>query len=115
MRDRCKIERPGDPVFDPVTGQYTSTATPIYTGPCRLKEAFTSEEAQAGEQQIRTRRYTVSLPWDKATTPVKVEDVVTLTASDDAWVTGVALYVISVEYGSDRSARRLVLEERSDG
>lgn len=112
MRDACEITRPGGRTFDPNTGQYTDDPpTVVYTGVCRFKPEFSGFESAAGEQEIQLRRYTVAIPWETPS-EVLVGDTVRATTSDDPWLTtDRTLQVVSIGYGTDRAARRLIAED----
>jgi hypothetical protein len=100
---------------------YTDTLATVYTGPCRLKRPTTEAgQAQVGEQAVRVRQYELHLPWDAVAVQVGTDpatvlenDVVTLTASDDAWAIGRPLTVLDAGLSGSTTARRLTVEARS--
>lgn len=110
--DTCTITR--------VTGRalngsnvYVDTLATIYTGRCRLKKSTTQPTgAVVGEQSVTVRLYDLDLPWD-APTAVHVNDVATVTASDDAWVIGVPLTVLDAGLSGSTTKRRLTVEART--
>lgn len=109
MVDTCTVTRPG--AFgapDESTGIPTRTTTSVYSGACRVKPEQPGEQS-AGEREVVTRRFVVSLPAD--TDGVAVGDVVTVTASVyDAGLVGASLVVVGVPVGSHLTARRLLAE-----
>ena len=80
MLDACTITRPGEPVTDPDTGDVTNTATPVYTGKCKVqsKDSATSNP-EAGEATFTVVSRQVHIPANAA--DVQDGDVVTITAS----------------------------------
>ena len=120
MRETITITRPGVPVFDWDTG--TETPGPVTTiyptagaGRARVKpEKSEGREAEAGEQLVVLRRFTVSLPWS-APMPVRPKpgDVGDVSTSPDARMVGLRLWVTGVEYSSTATAWRISMEDRS--
>lgn len=109
MVDTCTIVRPGSyGAPDESTGIPTRTTTSVYSGACRVKPEQAGEQ-NAGEREVVTRRFVVSLPAD--TDGVAVGDVVTVTASVyDVGLEGASLVVVGVPVGSHLTARRLLAE-----
>lgn len=115
MRDAVTIGRPsGPPVFDDTTGEYTPAATtPVYSGRADVKPRATAgSEIEAGERQLVLRDYDVALPWTAAVT-VEVDDLLTVTGSDDPTFVGRVLTVTAVEHGGRRTAHHLSAEDRA--
>lgn len=114
MLDGCEITRGGERTWDPETGAYTDLPPAVvYTGQCRVKPASVGDDADAGEQLVALRRYTVELPYD-APAPVEVGDVFTTTATSDPWLPGVPLTVVAVELGTSRTARWITVEDQRE-
>lgn len=112
MLDTCEITRQlGEPVFNPDTGRYdTPPPVGVYAGMCRVKPAYAASETQAGEQEIVLRRYTIVLPYGGD--PIAVDDTVTVTTSDDAWLVGRPLIVSAVELATAATARRITARDQ---
>lgn len=115
MLDTCTISRAGAETFDDATGTYSDTESTVYSGKCRLKPSVLSADrvAQAAERQIALWPFSVSLPVD--VTDVELDDVVTVTASQDPSLVGVRLRIRSVARGTYLTARRVDCEEVSSG
>lgn len=103
MLDTVTIERKTQGAFNPVTGQYGTTWTTIYTGPADVKPERMPRDVDAGQTATAVGRYDVKLPFATAAL-VKVEDRVTATASLDAHLVNRPLYVTAVGLGSRRTA-----------
>lgn len=84
LTDTCTIVRRAQGAFNSTTGQYASpTDATIYSGPCRV--APRSNEAGrivVGDEAVIDRSQWVFLPL--SATGVQVEDIVKVTASEDA-------------------------------
>lgn len=111
--DQGTITRPGTGAgtMDPVTGDYTPPAsTLIYTGRCRVRRPSTAQEQELvfGDLNTTVSRYTVDLPFDAP--PVDVNDVFTLTVTDDAEVLNVPMRVAAIVGKSVLMYRQLGLE-----
>jgi hypothetical protein len=99
---------------------YVDTVETVYTGPCRLKRPTTEPgQADVTDQAVTVRRYDLELPWDAVaaelgTDPARVlvNDVATLTASDDGWAIGVPLTVLDAGLTGTSTARHLTVEAR---
>ena len=93
MRDACRINSAGSRVLDRQTGQYVDTpGVLLYEGRCRVRRD--------------TVDYTVSIPAAEGV-GVTPGCVVTVTASADPYLVAHALTVLSVEGGTDTTARRI--------
>lgn len=118
MRDQIRLFRPGEPVFDRETGQEVPGPPLIlYEGRGRVRaQQATSEDVQAGEREVVTRRYVVSLPWSTALPAgqrVLPGDQVAVLQSQDVRLAGVTLWVVDVEMGDQATAWRITGEDRS--
>lgn len=109
FRSTCDITRAGEPVFDPVTGTYTTPTTAVASDVACLIRPEGATERDAGETQVTLNRFIGKLP---ANTTVEVGDVLTVTGSrhDDGLV-GRAMNVMDVQHDDFQIARRLILEE----
>lgn len=117
MRDTITITRPGSPVFDPTTGSETAAGVTVYTGPADVKAmTVAGGTAQAGEREITTRTYDIKLSFGtqpNGDTRFRLDDEVTVDASDDTSFVGLVLTVVDVQHGGRRTALHLVAEDRS--
>jgi hypothetical protein len=120
MVDQVTLQRPGADVYDADTGETTQGAgLTLYAGPARVKPAVSvSRDTQAGERQVVLRGYIVSLPW--ATVPAGVDrvvpgegDLIVIEQSADPRLSGMTLWVTSVEGSSTASAWRISAQDRS--
>lgn len=110
MTDACQVVRMGTtPTVNPTTGQETYPETVQYTGPCRVRPNLRDSDAEFGEQQVQVLSHLVSIPVSEA--DVVPDDVVHVTASDDASLVGKRLRVRAVARGTNITARRLACEE----
>jgi hypothetical protein len=80
MVDACTIERPGEPVTDPDTGNVTDSMTTVYTGKCKVasKDSSVATPDVAGASFVVVSRQ-VHIPVGAA--DVRNNDVITITAS----------------------------------
>ena len=111
MTDTGTITRPGADTFDASTGLITAGAsTTIYTGSMRVRPAAASGagETQFGEEQVTLSRYVVTVPYD--TTSVRIDDVVTVTDSDDADLIARTLRVAAIPLGTFMLDKRFACE-----
>ena len=112
MVDACTIGRPGsEDVTDPETGVVTEASTPVYVGKCELKEARTqvTNPLSAGHDfTVQGAQLKVPI----GTGPVKVNDVITMTAAkyNQANV-GKVFRVLEIPAQTIASALRLGVEE----
>ncbi|MFD5509022.1 DUF6093 family protein [Streptomyces sp. NPDC127051] len=117
QRETITLYRPGDDGFDWNTGTDTpAAATIIYSGPARVKPAAQSrgEEVDAGETNVTLLEYTVSLPWDTTVAHLPaVGDLMDVSASPDARMVGLRLWVTGLQYSSTATAWRITAEDRS--
>lgn len=119
MRETVAVYRPGEGVFDRDTGGVVEGPPEVefYTGKARVKgEATQGSEVRAGEHNVTLRSYIVSLPWG-AVLPAgerpRPGDVIDVTASPEARLVGLRLWVDEVTYGSTTTAWRIRAEDRS--
>jgi len=116
MVDTIRVERPGVPVLDRVTGQLTAPAALVLydDGPGRMKpQPSVGREVDAGEREIALREYLCSLPWDAAPTlPIERGDLAVVVDSPDAHMVGLRVTVMSVQYSATATAWRLGVEDR---
>lgn len=110
LPDTCTITRTdGEASFDPETDTWTPAPTDdVYTGACRVRPDRPTV-VDAGEQPVTLRTFTATLP--HSATGVQQDDTLTVTASTDAALVGVAFRVVDVRAGSWDIARRLTLEQ----
>lgn len=119
MRSRCRITRPGPArQFDPATGDYTDGSDLVmYEGPCHFKSwaGMGQRISNVAEREVVLSSYDVILPWTSGALEVDVSDTVTLTESQDEWVIGRPLPVVSVEFADDRTARHITVSDQDRG
>jgi hypothetical protein len=118
MLDTIRLARPGQPVYDPATGQTVQAdARVLYEGPARVKpQVAHTLGAEAGERLVTLRRYEVALPYSAvplAADRVLPGDQVQVTASPDPRLAGLTLWVTSEGGSATATAWRLVAEDRS--
>jgi hypothetical protein len=119
MRDTVSLYTQADDVFDRPTGNTTPGAqTTLYTGKARVKAiaASTGQETKAGERGLMLREYEVSLPWDTPLVPgsrVLPGTRIEVTASPDARMTGLILWVTGASFSDQSTAWRIRVEDRS--
>jgi hypothetical protein len=117
QREAITLYRPGSDGFD--WGSGTDTPAPplvIYTGPARVKPSAQSrgEEVNAGENPTTLREYTVSVPWATEVDNLPaVGDLIDVTASPDARMVGLRLWVTGIQFSSTATAWRITGEDRS--
>lgn len=109
MLDTVSIVRPGTPVFDPATGNNTTSSTQIYNGPMRCV-AWRGNEEHAAEAEVAVIRYRLALPADGSLPPLQRRDVATITASLDPALVGAVLVLTEPEIATTSSALRWVAE-----
>lgn len=113
MRDACTITRVSvDPAStDPDTGVQSPTTQAIYTGPCRVQlHPAVARIDNVGEASVWQLPVQLQLPM-ATSAGVAVEDTVTVTASVDADLVGRVFWVRALFHATDKTARRLGLEE----
>lgn len=117
QRETVTLYRPGEGEFNWSTGtDVPGDATEIYSGQARVKPAAQSrgEETNAGERNTTLREYTVSLPWSTVPGVAPLPgDVLDVSASPDARMVGLRLWVTGAQYSSTATAWRISAEDRS--
>jgi hypothetical protein len=120
MRDTVTMYRPGPDVFDRVTGNSVPGPPEVtfYSGRARVKpDQLADAEVQAGEREVTLRQYKVTLPFS-TDLPAPGErprpgDVLDVTASPDARLVGLRLWVTGAQYSGTSTAWRIIAEDRS--
>jgi hypothetical protein len=118
LTDTCRVVRRAPGAFDPATGNYAAaTDTEFYNGACRVEALSGAARVVIGEEAVIQGGYRVFLPF--AETDPKPEDVVIVTVSEDAAMTGRELIVKEAAASSsplsDISARWLICEDIQEG
>jgi hypothetical protein len=118
MRDTVRLYTQAADVFDRTTGTTTPGAqTTLYAGQARVKAiaASTGEEKDAGEREVVLREYEVQLPWSTPLvgTRVLAGARVEVTASPDARMVGLILWVTGAAFSDQSTAWRIRTEDRS--
>lgn len=113
MVDTGRILRPGPDVYDPDTGQTSSSSTQLYTGAARVKPlAQAGQESEAGERAVRLLEYQISLPWDaEAADRPRPGDQFVVDTSPDPRMAGLVLHITGAQYNATASAWRLGARE----
>lgn len=112
--DTCSIRDLGaEPTFDPDTFTETVEAGDVvYTGRCRLRPHRLAAVAEIGGVAVTQAGYELTLPY--TTVGLKVNQTVTLDASDDPMLVGRTYRVVDVLAGSDGAYRRVIVEDIVD-
>lgn len=119
MRDTVHLYTQAADSFDRSTGTTTPGAqTTLYAGKARVKAiaASTGEEKDAGEREVLLREYEVHLPWSTALpggTRVLPGMRIEVTASPDARMVGLILWVTGATFSDQSTAWRIRTEDRS--
>jgi hypothetical protein len=113
MMDACTIRHPGTQVLNGTTGDYVVTpGDVVYDGPCRVKPyTRPPKQVEAGEQPVLEDLWIVSVPLSAV--GVKPWMPMSITASGDTALVGLALTVRETKGGTTVTARRLVCEEQT--
>ncbi|MFF7982284.1 DUF6093 family protein [Streptomyces sp. NPDC007901] len=119
MRDTVRLYEQAEDTFDRTTGTTTPGAqTTLYTGKARVKPVAqaSGEDVQAADREVRLLEYQVALPWStplpsgKRVLPgMRIE----VTASPDARMTGLILWVTGAQFSGQTTAWRITTEDRS--
>lgn len=119
MRDTVRLYSQADDTFNRTTGTTVPGAqTTLYTGRARVKPVAqaSGEDVQAAEREVRLLEYRVELPWD-VSLPSGVRVLpgmrIAVTASKDARMVGLVLYVTGAQFGDQATAWRISTEDRS--
>lgn len=104
----CVINRVGLGAINTTTGVYTPTNTPQYSGPCLVRPASPAS-VQIGEELVEQRNYLVVVPYDEE--DVAVDDIVTVTSTNDGVLDGKTLVVRNVRADEYNTARKLDCED----
>lgn len=119
MRDTVRLYEQGPDVFDRTTGTTTpGTQTTLYTGKARVKPVAqaSGEDVQASDREVRLLEYQVALPWSTTLpsgTRVLPGMRIEVTASQDARMVGLLLWVTGAQFGDQATAWRIQTEDRS--
>ena len=116
MVETCTVKRVTGQTLD-ANDVLVDTFTTIYPvapalGICRVKAFRMGHQTEAGQVAVQMRGYDVQLPWD-AVGEILRSDVLTVTASDDAWLIGRPLTVTEVNYSGTQTARHILVEDDS--
>jgi len=111
MLDTCTVQHQTGQALDANDVMVPTYAT-VYTGQCRVKAFRMGHQTEAGQVAIQMRGYDVQIPWDAAGKILR-SDILTVTASDDAWVIGRPLTVTEVNYSGTQTARHILVEDYS--
>nr|BFD90710.1 hypothetical protein KitaXyl93_20700 [Kitasatospora sp. Xyl93] len=115
MRETGRLTRPGPDVYNPATGETTTSSTLLYTGKARVKPAqAVPEGVQAEQREVVLSRYDIALPF--AAVPasrIVPGDTFTVDTSPDPRMPGLILHVTGVNYSATATAWRLSAEVRS--
>ncbi|WDF34548.1 DUF6093 family protein [Arthrobacter agilis] len=110
MTDACVVSRGGGgSVFNPDTGQYEDTATPVYEGKCRLQSVRAqAANPDSGEAVFTVERVELQLPFG---TTFHVGDVAEFTASQfSPDMVGLEYRVTGLGRKSQATSQRLNVE-----
>jgi hypothetical protein len=117
--DQCIVRRP-DPnigTFNPTTGAVSiPVGSIVYSGACHLRKSndpLGGTDRISAHKNITVRNYQLEIPWNA--TPLQVNDVVTVTSSDDAHLVGRKLRVTKVHQNSTLIVRRMTVEDVDNG
>lgn len=119
MRDTVRLYTQGPGVFNRSSGTTApGPQTELYSGKARVKAiaAATGEDTEAGEREVLLREYEVSLPWSTPLPPgtrVLPGTRIEVTASPDARMVGLVLWVLSASFSDQSTAWRIRTEDRS--
>lgn len=117
QRETVTLYHSGPSGFDWDTGTDSpASPTVLYSGPARVKPAAQSrgEEVDAGEANLTLREYTIYLPWNTAASRLPaVGDQAEVTASPDARMVGLRLWVTGIQFSSTATTWRITGEDRS--
>jgi hypothetical protein len=119
MRDTVRLYTEAPGTFNRGTGTTgPGTQATLYTGKARVKAlaAATGQEKAAGEREVVLREHEVSLPWAAALQPgvrVLPGTRIEVTASPDARMAGLVLWVTGAAFSDQSTAWRIRAEDRA--
>lgn len=118
MRDTVRLYRQDPDTFDRSTGNTVpGQQHDLYMGKGQVKPvAQAGEDTQAADREVRLLEYEVSLPWATplpAGTRVLPGARIEVTASPDARMVGLVLWVTGTQFGDQATAWRISTEDRS--
>lgn len=112
MREKCRITRPGEKVWNPTTLQYDTPTTVVYAGKCKLRlGAVRVRRGQAAGQVFAEQSATVSLPVTRSSGIRKDDRVEVTESADDPEMVGVVVWVDANRAMSNSTARRFPVRE----
>lgn len=92
------------------TGVYATTSATVYTGQARIKREMAQDQV-AGDGERQVARVVMVLPYSATGAgDLRPGDVVTITASQDAALTGQTCVVVGPEHGTTTTAHRYTVE-----
>lgn len=97
MADTCTVTHPGRGTTDPVTGHYNPNAgNPVYKGKCKMQShgGIGAENTSLGSIVVSTM---MRIDFPVGTTGLSVNDIVTITDSDDVTLLGARFRLVSQE------------------
>ncbi|MFJ8154813.1 DUF6093 family protein [Streptomyces sp. NPDC094468] len=119
MTDAVRLYEQAEDTFDRTTGTTVpGVQTTLYAGRARVKPVAqaSGEDVQASDREVRLLEYTVELPWSTPLPPgtrllpgMRIE----VTASPDARMVGLILWVTGSQFGGQSTAWRISTEDRS--
>lgn len=110
LNDTCTVNAPGVVAYDPDLGYDTAAAGgEVYSGKCRIRPSGGSRVVMAGDAPVTLRLFDLTLPWDA--TALLVDQLVTVTDSNDPYMVDRVFRVVDVLGGSDTAYRRAVVED----
>lgn len=113
MADTCSIRRATGQTTNTLTGQVTTTWTPLYTGKCRVQQSSlgaSSGSADVGEAAIRLVAFELQLPM--TVTGLAEGDQITITASPlDEDLVDRVFTVVGLAHKTHATARRVQIQE----
>jgi hypothetical protein len=109
MLDTVVITRPGVRTWSPITQEYASGATTVYTGPCRIV-VWRGNEEEAADVKVNVFRYRLDLPFTAATPIILRRDIATITASVNPWMVGKIMTITEPEIDTTATALRVIGE-----
>lgn len=115
MTSACIIRRAGEKVLSETTGEYETTYSTVFEGPCKIKFGGTqATEVDAQSQLLTEQDATLSLPID-GSEDVTVDDVAEITVNPlDAGLVGKKVRVTGIHTQTAATARRFPVEVVTD-